>query len=83
MKIYREINIDLERYRKDISDKKIDYTRKEEERLICLYWRIESGEFKEAYEYVATWSREERELIPCEIWDVLMNVCMGIEYKIV
>lgn len=82
MKLYKEVNIDLDKYRSRIKDKNCGYSKREKEKLTALYCQIESGDFRGAYEYAAAWTRSQRELIPCDIWDILLNVCMGIEYKL-
>jgi hypothetical protein len=81
MKIYKEIKIDLSKHISEVRDPEMDYTESERAKLNILYTNIEEGEFESAYKYAAGWSREECELIPQDIWDVLVDVSMGGKYK--
>jgi hypothetical protein len=50
MKIYKEINIDLETERNRI--KKCKYTKKQKEKLLNLVDIFETGQFKKCYDYI-------------------------------
>lgn len=82
MKIYKEIDIDLDLFVRNLNNKKYNYTDSEKLKLSILYSDFADGRFEEAVKYVKTWKNEEKELIPCEIWDVLFNVSMGGKYKV-
>jgi hypothetical protein len=81
MKIYKEIKVDLSKHINKIRDPEMDYTESERAKLNILYCDIEEGLFGAASKYAQTWTREERELIPQEIWNILVDVSMGVEYK--
>lgn len=82
MKIYKEIEIDLYRYVKQLKNPAYNYTEQDKFKLNILYSDFADGLFESAYKYADTWTSEERELIPCEIWDILYDVSMGIKYKV-
>ena len=82
MKIYKEIEIDLNKWANKIHDPKMNYTEIEQEKLAFLYADFRRGRFDVAMKYVDGWTHEERELIPCEIWDVLLDVNVGVKYKV-
>jgi hypothetical protein len=69
MKIYKEIKIDLGRYRAKLDIPEYSYTEDEKLKLTELYNLFEAGRLEEAIKYSENWSSEDRELILCEIWD--------------
>lgn len=82
MKIYKEIKIDLNKWINKIRDPEMDYTDAERAALNILYAAFEEGRFEEAMKYAQSWNNDEKELIPCEIWDVLFDINIGANYYV-
>ena len=81
MKIHKEINIPLEKYRADLSNPKRGYSENDVKKLSCLYDMFENGSLNAAIEFCRDWPREDKEMIPCDIFDILFDISMGREYK--
>jgi len=81
MKIYKEIDINLDLYRANFNKPIFGYSEEEIEKLSCLYDMFQNGSFNAAIEFTRKWSNEEQELIPCEIYDILFDIGMGAQYK--
>lgn len=81
MKIYKEIEVPLDKYRENLINPAFKYTKGEIKKLSCLYDMFEGGSWDAAIELTRKWSNEEQELIPCEIYDILFDISMGAQYK--
>ena len=80
MKIYKEIEIDLEKERERIHS--VRYTPKQKTKLLRLVDQIEQGLFRETVVDTSKWKRSEREYIAPEIWDILFCVSLGEQFTI-
>jgi len=81
MKIYKEIDINLDLYRANFNKPIFRYSEEEIKKLSCLYDMFQNGSFNAAIEFTHKWSYEERQLIPCEIYDILFDIEMGARFK--
>jgi hypothetical protein len=77
MRLYKLIDVDVTKYLEKLHDSQCEYTDDERFKLNQLYTNFSLGYFHEAIEFSRNWSREEREMIPQEIWDILYDVAMG------
>ena len=83
MKIYKQINLDIEQYIKDLEDPNFAYSDIEKSKLSVLYEEIKEGRFKSAFDFISTWSAEEMELIPSDVYVILSDCGNGFSiYKI-
>lgn len=82
MKIYKEIDISIEKYRSYLELPEYEYSKEAKEKMNRMFDLFESGQFQECLEFVISWREEDRYMIFQEIWEVLMNVSMGVSYKI-
>lgn len=77
MTIKKSIEIPLDEYYFRLADPKFSYTNEESRKLERLYNLFQEGKFKECVTLTESWSSFDREMIPCDIWDILLDVSMG------
>jgi hypothetical protein len=80
MKIYKVIEIPLKEYRQQLNFQSYNYSDGARVKLAELYNLVEQN-LKSAQEYAdKEFNREEKDMIPCDLWDILFEVAMGEEY---
>jgi hypothetical protein len=80
MILLKEVPVDLAAARHRLAT--VDYTPKEAADLSALYDAVEKGDFETACKMAAGMSRVFRELVACDVWDVLYDAAMGGRYHL-
>ena len=77
----RIIEIDMKAERERIN--RVDYTLDEELNLLKLCELFEVGKFDSARMLISTWKTEWREYIAVEMWNILINNGLDIDYNVI
>ncbi len=76
MKVYKIINVD-NKLISQLADPGYQYTAREKKILSILYENFAQGNFQKCAEMMCNWTRKDRELVDCIIYDILWEYAYG------
>jgi hypothetical protein len=78
VKLYKEMELDLDAERKRID--RVKYTKREKKMLHSIVDMVQRGDLAGAVKVTETWTREQREFIAPEIFQILWETALGARF---